>query len=258
MRSLHKCLVFCAVPCAMTGTALSQTTHINFETIPGSSPSAGLVIDNQFNSQFDVDFSLQGGGFPVLAEVGDGATVMGFVYGPDKLPNTLAPGQSIGSSFFLTANGLEAGSHDLLLTFPEPVEKVTGDILDIDHADGWTVQAHAADGSLLDQESFYFGSLAAGDGVATPWQLSEPSNEITSVSLIYTGSGTKPGVGWGDFSITTLPGANGHGGATVPLPPGAWMAALLIGGIVISTQRSSRRCRGTAASLNTGHRPIAD
>ena len=73
---------------------------INFEQIPDEPPSEGLNLDDQFLDEFGISFAIEGGGNPVLAEIGSPATAFESAFGDD----TPAPNQGIGN-FFLTDDG---------------------------------------------------------------------------------------------------------------------------------------------------------
>ena len=172
----------------MSPAAAEADGAIDFSTVPGGTPGGGLAINSQYESAFGVTFALADGTSPTLAKVGGtNGRALGFVYGTGRWPDTPAPGQAVGD-YFLTANGLHAGSHDLVMTFTNPVAAVSGDVLDIDHADQWTVLAKSADGSILGRQFLALGSPDTGDGVATPFGLTFSSNEVASLDLIYSGT----------------------------------------------------------------------
>jgi len=76
----------------------SYATVIDFESIPGSTPSDGMSISTQFQATHGVIFSLEGGGSPVLAKVGSPLTAFLGYNLQDAQP---APGTNVGD-FFLT------------------------------------------------------------------------------------------------------------------------------------------------------------
>ena len=88
----------------VTFVASSNSQTITFEEIPGSTPTDGMIISNQFEATHGVSFSFESGGHPQLAEVGEPGTAFG---GPpnDGSPDTPASGQLVGQ-FFLTDDGL--------------------------------------------------------------------------------------------------------------------------------------------------------
>jgi hypothetical protein len=54
--------------------SIASCTPIDFETVPGSTPTEGLLIADQFKSSQGVEFRLETGGSPRLAAVGRPAT----------------------------------------------------------------------------------------------------------------------------------------------------------------------------------------
>lgn len=74
----------------------ARADTVTFEAIPGGMPVDGMTIDNQFQADFGVTFSLEGGGAPILAQVGGPLTAF---QGFNGLPDTPAPGTNTGSFF---------------------------------------------------------------------------------------------------------------------------------------------------------------
>ncbi len=162
---------------------------INFETIPGGSPADGMTISTQFQTTNGVTFSLEGGGFPVLAEVGPPRTAFeGFMHFPDQP----APGVNSGR-FFLTDDGLVGGPPaPFIVGYSTPMANASGLILDIDGTEAWRVEARNASGSVIDTVGFGPDNLL--DGSAVAWSFNHTNDDIDSVRLIYTGTSTA-GVG---------------------------------------------------------------
>ena len=75
---------------------------LDFETIPGSEPASGVVLSDQYRSTFGVTFSLEGGGHPVLAQVGPPREAF---QGPGRGSDNPAAGVDVGQ-FFLTDDGV--------------------------------------------------------------------------------------------------------------------------------------------------------
>jgi gliding motility-associated-like protein len=141
---------------------------INFEEIPNDNPSEGLILDGQFLDEFGISFSIEGGGNPVLAEIGSPATAFESSFGDD----TPAPDQEIGR-FFLTDDGNLSGleSPPLLITADSPLQFIGGVILDIDFGEVFTLEAFDGDGNLLQTIVLDANNPDAGDGIATPWRF---------------------------------------------------------------------------------------
>jgi hypothetical protein len=69
MSSEKQCISFATLALALIGPVASYGAAISFETIPGVGvPTELLTISNQFLASEGV--SLEGGGFPVIAQVG--------------------------------------------------------------------------------------------------------------------------------------------------------------------------------------------
>lgn len=165
-------------------------TIIDFETIPGDVPAEGLVISNQFEASHGVTFSLQGGGSPVLAQVGSPATAF---RGPGNLPDTPAEGQGIGQ-FFLTDDGVLAGleADPLIVTYSTPTAAASGVIVDIDFDESFLVEAFDAGDILVDSFLINAGDDGTGDGIATLWFVEHTADEIAWIR--FTGTRTEAGV----------------------------------------------------------------
>ena len=74
---------------------------IDFETVPGVGiPPECIEISNQYQADYGITFSLEGGGYPKIAKVGP--PLQAFLGPPgDSGADTIAPGQNIGN-YFLT------------------------------------------------------------------------------------------------------------------------------------------------------------
>lgn len=174
---------------------------INFESIPGESPYEGLSISDQFLATAGVSFSLEGGGFPVLAEVGDPRTA----FGPSDTP---AAGQDIGS-FFLTDTGSLSSDTPpaVIISYSTPTAIASGVLIDIDFNEGWTLEAFDSDQVLLDTITLNSGDPGTGNALATPWIFDHSTNDISSIRL----SGIRPGgaglfgLGFDNFETGVVP-----------------------------------------------------
>ena len=196
----------------LAGTPRASGLVINFEVIPGGAPSDGLSISDQFAASDGVTFELTNGAAPVLIKTGDQTGPIGFIYQKEHLANTPAPGTDIGS-YYLTDDGILGPAHGLALNFSWPMASVGGQIIDVDHSDAWAIDAFDAAGAVVDQQTITADSPGAGDGTAAPFFVTSSANNITAVTLTYTGDGTAPGFGWDNFTVVRAP--------VVPLPPSA-------------------------------------
>jgi hypothetical protein len=180
--------------------SLVEAQTITFETIPGvGTPTDGMSISTQFLASEGVTFSLEGGGSPVLAEVGAPRTAF---FGP---PNNTgsdnpAPDQNVGQ-FFLTDDGVVSGPPQaLIITYVNPVAAASGVIIDIDVAEAWILQARDATDAVLETVSLDASMPNTGDGIATPWSFSRSSADIFSIRLAFVGSGSAIGLAFDNFS----------------------------------------------------------
>ena len=174
---------------------------IDFESIPGESPYEGLLISDQFLSTAGVSFSLEGGGFPVLAEVGFPMTAF-------ELGDTPTPDQGTGS-FFLTDTGSLSGDTPpaVIISYSIRTGIASGVLLDIDFNEGWTIEAFNSDGVLLDTITLNSGDPGTGSALATPWSFNRVRNDISSIRLsgIRPGSAGYFGLGFDNFETGVIP-----------------------------------------------------
>lgn len=149
----------------------SQTNEcidIDFESILGATPSDGQSINSQFQDSFGLSFSLETGGFPVIAQVGGSQTAFSSSYGPD----TPAPGQNIGS-YFLTDDGVLAGliSPAIILDFESPIDSFGGCILDIDFGELFIIHARDFNEEIVLIDTILPTDPNTGDGLSTCWSF---------------------------------------------------------------------------------------
>jgi hypothetical protein len=175
---------------------------IDFEWIPGfGTPWEGLVLDTQFLSTHGVTFSLDGGVAPVIADIGGNTT--GFYGPPDHTAGDKpAAGQNLGS-YFLTDNGIVSGTPfapPLIVVYDPPTAEASGEIIDIDHDEQFTIELRDAYDVVIDTISITAGDPGTGDGLATPWSFDRDENDVFSIRFV--GSRTEPGgfgVGYDNF-----------------------------------------------------------
>ena len=165
---------------------VGYTATIDFETIPGvEEPFEGLEISNQFSATENISFSLEGGGFPIIAEVGSPRTA--FAGPPNNLgSDNLLGGQDIDiGSFFLTDDGVLSGlsSPALIVDYNEPTAEASGVILDIDFDENFIIEARDETGSFLEEIIISAGDEGTGDGVATEWSFNRDVEDVFSISF---------------------------------------------------------------------------
>jgi hypothetical protein len=170
----------------------AHAVPIDFETIPGGTPSEGLVISNQFQATLGVIFELEGGGHPVLAEVGDPMTAFGG--SRDNLPDqpSAAALAQVGQ-FFLTDDGVVGAPQPaLIIRYDTPVAAASGVLIDVD---GWAqgaiyeafrVEARGAGDVVL--ETIELIGAITGDGEVAPWSFDRLLEDILSIRISYFGN----------------------------------------------------------------------
>jgi len=211
----------------MLASGRAQAALIDFETIPGGTPSEGLVISDQFLATAGVSFALEGGGFPVLAEVGSPT----IAFQPSDTP---AAGQGTGS-FFLTDTGALGGANPppVIISYAISTAVASGVLLDIDFNESWTIEAFDGSSILLETISIAAGDSGTGNALATPWAFNRPTNDIASIKLTGSrpGAGNVFGLGFDNFDTGIVP------------EPGTGL--LLGSGLVLLSvrgRRPTRRC----------------
>lgn len=148
---------------------------------------------------------------PVLAQVG--APLVAFV-GP---AGTSAPACNSGTTtsdmphpsagvgcWFLTDDGiLSTASSELRVLYNSPTTQCSGDLIDIDGTEIWTIDAYFQ-GALIASQSFTTANATPGDGMATPWQfnLSQPLDELR-FSVVKPGN-LGIGIAFDNFSACSL------------------------------------------------------
>ena len=187
-----------ALSLQLTCCAISAQT-VSFETIPGGSPSDGLAINTQFQANFGISFSLEGGGSPVLAQVGSPQTAF---QGFGLLPDEPAPGTNAGM-FFLTDDGSVTGPPaPLIVTYSTPVAAASGVLLDIDGNEAWQIQARDSSAVVIDTVNLNPNNEL--DGSATSWSFNRVNSDIFSIRLVYSGTQTAfVGLAFDNFSPST-------------------------------------------------------
>jgi len=142
---------------------------LDFENIEGMNLFEGAEMSDQFEASFGLTFSLEGGGFPVLAEVGGSPpAAFGSAWGND----TPAPqDQALIGDFFLTDDGQLSGldSPPVVLDFATAIDSFAGCILDMDFGEVFKIEAYGEFGNLILADSIMAGDPDTGDGRATCW-----------------------------------------------------------------------------------------
>jgi len=180
---------------------------IDFETVPGvGTPAEGMSITNQYQATQGIAFSYSDGHAPIIVESGNPSgkyLAFNSAYGDGQ--NVPAPGQNVGS-FFLT-DPASLGSFTTLLplivSYSHPVMGASGDIIDIDAGESYTVTAYDSSNSPIHSITLSAGMPGTGDGVATPWSFSDPTADIASVR-ISPFTPTPPAIGFAFDNFATI------------------------------------------------------
>lgn len=233
-RKFFSGLAFAA---ALAAYSTAHADVIDFETIPGATPTEGLSISNQFLASDGVSFALSDGSSPVLAKVG--APTTAFAGPPNNSgSDTPASGQNIGE-YFLTDDGSLSGlsSPALIVTYSQATRAASGVILDIDFDESFTISLFDSmiGGNLLDTISINAGDPGTGDGIASLWSFDRGVADV--FRLEFQGTRTAAGqfgLGFDNFD------ARNAAVPPVPLPAGLpLMLASLMGVGVLARRRTS-------------------
>ena len=180
-----------------TNVAISQNLGclmIDFEEIDNDSLFEGKVISDQFSAQFGLTFELEGGGSPVLAQVGNPLTAFSGFGGAGDTPDP-ADAAEIGD-YFLTDDGnwLDTAV-PIILNFTTPIDSFAGCILDMDGGEIFYIEAYDQSGGIILQDSIMAGEPNTGDGISTCWGFNLMGCEGTVYQIKF--SGFRPGGSFG-------------------------------------------------------------
>jgi hypothetical protein len=194
----------------LAGDALA--IPIDFETVPNGAPADGLVISTQFQASHGITFELEGGGHPVLAQVGGAMTAFGGGRENDPDEPTAAAAPLIGQFFLTDDTVVGAPFPALIVRYDAAVSGASGILIDVD---GWgqgafyeafRIEARGAGDVVLDTIDL-IGAIE-GDGEAAPWSFARALADILSIRIHYLGNKTEGiGVGFDGFDTVPEPGA---------------------------------------------------
>lgn len=220
---------------------------IDFETVPGGTPSDQLAISNQYFADFGVTFSLEGGGTPFLEKTGAADSGHGFWNAAKSDYDIEAAGYEgrLGDYFlrFGTGTFSSAPGPVLIIDYANPVSAASAQIWDIDAAqnnqsayEAWTVTARDDTGNVIDTRVSPngIGELEPDSLNAKPWTWSfdHASSDIFSIAISFTGQAGIVGLAFDNFSPASPV-------SPVPVPAAAW----LFGAALFALWGTGRRCR---------------
>jgi hypothetical protein len=203
-----------------------QADLIDFESIPGiGTPTDGLSIGTQFQTTYGISFSLEGGGLPVIAQVGYPETA----FTPGDTP---LPGQGVGEFFLTDDTVVEGVPEPLIISYDTPTSATSGYILDIGgehtpYPEIFTIEARDNIGVVLESLTFTAGDPGTGDELATLWSFNHATADIYSIRIVASRGGGR-NVGWGFDNFNTN---------AVPTPSAIFLGILGIGTVGVKLRR---------------------
>ncbi len=225
----------------------SNASVIDFETVPGGTPSDQLAISTQYRAIYGVTFSLERGGTdttPYLEQTGTSDAGHGFWNAAANTFDTEATGYEgeLGNYFlrFGTSTFSDTPGPILIITYDTPVSAASAQIWDIDAApptspngyEAWTITARDIGGVVIDTINSPVGineNLSESlNAKPWTWSFDHEQNDIYSIAVEFSGTASIVGLAFDNFSPAT---------AVVPLPA----AGLLFGTGLISIIAVARR-----------------
>jgi hypothetical protein len=249
MKRLGHLIFF--LSCFVSHTAMAAL--IDFETVPGATPSDQLVITDQYKSKYGITFSVETisdvGSSTIkpayLEAVGGGDSGHGFWNSKLSSADKEATGHTgqlgdyflrIGQAGYAAKKATDQ-SVSLWIEFTSPVSTASAEIWDIDKgskgSEQWKVSAYAADGAVLDSGLSPKGIRAKDtnslDGLPWIWNLgSDGKFEIASIQLEFVGT-KATGVGLAFDNFTAV--------SAVPIPAAVWLFGSGLLGLVGFSRR---------------------
>lgn len=190
MKRLHISILLIILPLICFCQVENGGVIIDFETLPGQTPSDGLTISDQYKASFGLSFELEGGGNPVIAEVGNPTTAFSSAAGND----TPLPGNDMGR-FFITDDGRLSGnfSPPMILRFDIPIDSFSGCIVDIDFGEQFIIHARDINENIILADTIRDGDPDTGDGILTCWGFNLPGCEGAIQSIRFAGTRNNSG-----------------------------------------------------------------
>ncbi len=207
----------------------ANASVIDFETVPGGAPSDQHAISTQYQADYGVTFSLEGGGTPYLEQTGASDSGHGFWNAEVSSYDIEASGYEGGlGNYFLrfgTTTFSNAPGPILIIDYDSPVSAASAQIWDIDAAstgnsgyEAWKTTARDISGGVIDT---IFSPIGISEALpeslnAKPWTWSfdHTSNDIYSIAIEFDGTAAVVGLAFDNFSPAT---------AAVPVPAALWL-----------------------------------
>ncbi len=177
---------------------------LDFENAPELNLTEGSILSDQYEAEFGLRFSLETGGFPVLAQVGSPGTA--FVYQANGFDTPAPVDSDFIGSYFLTDDGNIGGliSPPMILDFSIPIDSFAGCILDMDFGEVFKIEAFDEFGVSILSDSIQAGDSGTGDGLATCWGFNLEGCVGTVYRVKFSGYRTQGGgfgLGLDNFSF---------------------------------------------------------
>jgi hypothetical protein len=211
---------------------------IDFETVPGSTPSDQLAISNQYQADYGVTFSLSNSGTPHLEKTGGDDPGTGFE-GSSGLDTEDAEFAGLLGNYFLRlgTDALQsAPAPTLIITYDNAVSAASAQIWDIDGnafgTEQWQITALDNGNQVIDTLLSPLGTEQGPtslDGQPWTWSFDHESNDIYAIQIAFTGSKSETiGLALDNFSPAT---------AAIPIPAAIWLFGSGLFGLIGISRR---------------------
>lgn len=231
---------------------------IDFETVPGGTPSDGLAIHDQYRDNFGVIFGLDTSGdywpdegqYPHLEKAGrDGSDGFLNSHGNSENPygcwdcGRTGYESRLGNYFLRFGTGQLQSKPvpRLIIEYDSPVSGASGEIWDIDawyeeRIEQWKISAldssHNVIDSIVSPQGIHAEDDSSLDGMPWTWSFNHETADIYAISIEYIGTGENNiGLAFDNFSPSS----------PVPLPSSLLLlgSGLSVTGILI---RKKKKC----------------
>jgi hypothetical protein len=216
-RRLALTFITAVLPFLLQSVASGQV--IDFETIPGGSPSVGLVISNQFEATHGVRFSVSDGTSLMLGDYG--GDFQGWI--DDNYENDVLLPQYDRGEFFAVYPEAQTPGRYLVIEYVSPAAAASFEIIDVDDGPGnnpgneeeWTIRVFNSSGSLLSTTVIRAGDPGTWDATPTLYSVDfQGAYIIDRIEVEYTGGTQTPGLAFDSFGMTMPTGIPGSAEAT--------------------------------------------